>query len=486
MSFPVESCLEERLCECINAEIASRTISSLVEAAGYLTWTFYARRVKGNPAYYGASATDDESVEQFLLSKAREALQKLRESGCIEYDTKEEYPDVSPLDLGLACAKYYLAYRTPKQMQLGVREARRLVLSCLEESANHDHQSRQDRGELGSLTPLQRPERVDEVSAAWLLYTLCSTHEFDEHPVRHNEEYLNQELADELMWGPDTTSLVSGNQDVHHNMEVFQDPHTKCFLLIQAYLERARVPISDYVNDCKSVMENVPRLLAAMQYIASQECAAAGSLELLTQFARTKQLVETRSVVGDDPLLQLPSITGETARRLVNGGKSKQRSVDSLAALRAMPPPDAESILQKVVKKALVGPGLDALYALPQLRLLECKISNDIDKRTGQSTGRAKVKLGIDRIQPTRKAKTDEDKNSLTLNLLLGSYQQGFLLASSNLRLSRFGQWTVERELEFDWAAANADGGEDGGRVTLRLLFDEVRGLDSEATIALR
>ena len=74
--------------------------------------------------------------------------------------------------------------------------------------------------------------RVDEISAAWLLYVLSSTHEFDEIPVRHNEEHLNQELSKQVMWGPDTSSILdpNGNRQVHDN-SIFEDPHTKCFLL---------------------------------------------------------------------------------------------------------------------------------------------------------------------------------------------------------------------------------------------------------------
>ena len=45
--FPVESCLDEKMCENLNAEIAIGTISSIIDAVGYLTWTFFARRVKG-------------------------------------------------------------------------------------------------------------------------------------------------------------------------------------------------------------------------------------------------------------------------------------------------------------------------------------------------------------------------------------------------------------------------------------------------------
>lgn len=72
----------------------------------------------------------------------------------------------------------------------------------------------------------------------------------------------------------------------------------RCFLLVQAYLEHTKLPISDYVNDTKTVIDQIPRLLAAMQYIALQETTAAGSFELACQFSRVRQILETRTMVS--------------------------------------------------------------------------------------------------------------------------------------------------------------------------------------------
>lgn len=47
------------------------------------------------------------------------------------------------------------------------------------------------------------------------------------------------------------------------------DPHTKAFLLFQAHYECADLPIADYVNDTKSVLEQAPRVVNAMVDIAS-------------------------------------------------------------------------------------------------------------------------------------------------------------------------------------------------------------------------
>lgn len=317
----MESCLRDRLCENLNAEIAIGTVNSAIDAVGYMTWTFYARRVKANPSYYGASTDSEESIELFLLSVVKDTLGKLKGHGCVSAESEEDDARITATVLGSAACKYYLLCGTPKQMQLGVRETRKMVQSCLE----NEPQPEMRQPKL--LAPFRRSVRVDEVSLAWLLYTLSSTHEFDEIPVRHNEEILNEELSEDLMWGPDTTSLEAGagNRNQNHNPDIFKDPHTKyanplkvhalsrfvqvrlilncfvpilrCFLLLQAHLERAKLPISDYINDTKSVTENVARLLAAMQFIAMSDRTTAGTMELICQFARTKQFLTTMSLV---------------------------------------------------------------------------------------------------------------------------------------------------------------------------------------------
>lgn len=481
------------MCENINAEISSGTISSGVEAVGYLTWTFFARRVKGNPSYYGAESGSEEHVEALLASVVKDTVEKLRESGCIEFDEDAAEGldfEVTPTVLGTASAKYYLSYRTPKQMQLGVREARKITMQAIEEGGNSvaDHGVANGSENKISLSTFTRSTRVDEITIAWLLYTLSATHEFDELPVRHNEEILNQELSEELMWGPDTSALMAGsNEPQYHNMDIFSDPHTKCFLLVQAYLERAKLPISDYVNDTKSVVDNIPRLLAAMRHVAAYDRATAGTFELLTQFSRTKQIFETRTLVDTDPLLQLPGFTSDIVGRLQNGTKQKGEGIVSIRELRCLQRNQVSALLQQASKgrgkqNLPVNRVLDTLYAYPIVNVTEMSVRHEVEKTTGKSTGKLNIVIEIQREKPKSNKGTD---SSITLNLILGSWQQRMLLSDTSIRLSRFGKWTVKKELTFDWSTANADGGTDGGKAILRLLFDEIRGFDSEVAAQL-
>ena len=71
--------------------------------------------------------------------------------------------------------------------------------------------------------------------------------------MRHNEDLINAELAKNLPL--DTEGLM---QDMP-----MWDPHVKAFLLLQAHMARVDLPISDYVGDQISVLDQSIRIIQA-------------------------------------------------------------------------------------------------------------------------------------------------------------------------------------------------------------------------------
>jgi hypothetical protein len=69
-------------------------------------------------------------------------------------------------------------------------------------------------------------------------------------------------------------------------------------LLIQAHISRAKLPISDYTNDTRTVLDQIPRLLAAMQYVSLDDSAASGSFDLMCMYSKVRQILATRSNVS--------------------------------------------------------------------------------------------------------------------------------------------------------------------------------------------
>lgn len=491
-AFPVESCLDQRIHENLNAEIASGTIHTISDCVGYLSWTYFARRVKKNPMYYGAESSSPEHIDARLFDFVKESVATLRLEGCVQVQDLDEFSEINPTALGIAASQYYLSHRTPKQMQVGIREGRKIILKAMKHNNNDTSESDLARLE-GTLQPFTQRKHVDEPSIAWLLFALCSTHEFDELPVRHNEEHLNEDLSKDVMWGPDVADVLSGrkgSQRQYRNPEIYLDPHTKAFILVQAHLEYTKLPISDYVNDTKSVMENLPRILAAMSYIAaSAECDTEGSFELLTQFSRTRQLLMARCKVDDDPLQQLPGFNTSVAQQLQN--RTQNSGATTLLQFRSLQRKDAEQQMQHVLRSSVRQRGGDAintLYGFPLISVSSWAMNFEVDKMTNQSVGKLILSIDINRTASPSSSNTHTNgskygSNSVTLMILLGSYHQRFLLSTSTVRISRHGSWTIQKELVFDWNKAKSDG--DSDKVIVRLLLDEVRGLDSEMIVSL-
>ena len=155
----------------------------------------------------------------------------MTDEGCVVAEGDEVEDSVQPTTLGTTSSRFYLKYTSPKQMGIGLRECARLVTENLNGEETSD----------GSLRPYMPGERVDELTISWLLYTLSFTPEFDELPVRHNEEDLNESLSENVMWGADTASIQSPESTyIYRSPDVYADPHTKGFLLIQAFLGKVR------------------------------------------------------------------------------------------------------------------------------------------------------------------------------------------------------------------------------------------------------
>jgi hypothetical protein len=324
------------------------------------------------------------------------------------------------------------------------------------------------------------------------MYCMCCTHEFDELPVRHNEEFLNEELSKSVMWGADTSAVLSLDGKAGHvDSAVFADPHTKAFLLVQAFLQKRKLPISDYVNDTKTVLDSVPRLLAAMQFISSR-VNRDGSADVVCQLVRAKQLITNRLSARSHPVTQLTGMNISSFKELVNklngcdDGSSWDEADEtgSIWILRQAPRNKVAEAMKNCKKgtfEANLQVILDSLYALPFCILTSSKVYHEIDKVSGNSVGT--VKLGLT-IADTENYRSSKEKFT-TLVLVLGSFNAQKLLGYMEIPLTQHGQRSLEKEMQFDWKLANEEGGEGGGRVILRLLLDSVRGLDSEVVINL-
>jgi replicative superfamily II helicase len=243
--FPVESSLQGQLHDHINAEIASASLLNIGDCIEWLTWTYFFRRLVMNPSYYQLDSTTPEGVQLYLSGLIDGVLKDLTDAGCV---TMKNDFDLAPTTLGKISSYYYLDYRTVAMFK---RELDKWPAPA--EDASEDEALYAD---ISTLTLL-----------------LCNAYEFSELPVRHNEEILNAELAEDLPWYTDNLDK--------------ECPHTKAYLLLQAHFFRVKLPITDYINDTKSVLDQAPRVLNAMIDIA----ADSGYLRICTALMAISKMI---------------------------------------------------------------------------------------------------------------------------------------------------------------------------------------------------
>ncbi|KAJ3020927.1 UNVERIFIED_CONTAM: activating signal cointegrator 1 complex subunit [Siphonaria sp. JEL0065] len=284
--FPVESSLHHCIHDHMNAEIVGGTIKSKQDAVDYLTWTYFYRRLQMNPTYYGVVDTSPEGIDLHLSNLIETTFNDLSSAFCIQI---EQGFYLKPTVYGKIASYYYLSYKTVGLVM------RRLT---------------KDYKPVGDV---EKGERLDG-DFAHMLRILSDVPEFNELPVRHNEDKMNQTLEESLpvpvliYWKPGM-ELFGG---VPENLG-FEDPHVKAFLLLQAHLTRVKaLPCSDYGTDTTSVLDQSIRVMQAMVDIAADKGILGTCLGVVTMMQAIKQA----RWPSDSPLLTLPHVTDENVDAL--------------------------------------------------------------------------------------------------------------------------------------------------------------------------
>ena len=265
--FPVESSLHNVLDNHLGAEASAGTIGTKQDALDYLTWTFFFRRLHKNPSYYGLEISADEHntiaaqqlANDYMIELVDNSLSELAKSGCV---TLHSNGDVDPTAVGKIMSYYYLSHKT----------IRHLI----------EHVKR-------------------DATFADVLSWICGATEFDELPVRHNEDLINAELAKNLPLHSDHLGLP------------MWDPEVKAFLLLQAYFSRIDLPISDYVGDQNSVLDQVIRIVQASIDVLTE----LGFLSSCTMMINLLQCVKSARWPDDGPMSILPGVDVEREKQRV-------------------------------------------------------------------------------------------------------------------------------------------------------------------------
>lgn len=317
--FPVESSLHNVLDNHLGAEVSAETIATKQDALDYLTWTFFFRRLHKNPSYYGLEISAEENntiaaqqaANEFMIEMVDKSLNELAESQCI---TIMPNGDIDPTPLGKIMSYYYLSHKT-----------------------------------IRTLVEYAKPTATFEDVLNWM----CRATEYDELPVRHNEDLINAELSKNLPIDAENLGMV------------MWDPHVKAHLLLQAHFSRIDLPISDYVGDQNSVLDQAIRILQASIDVLTE----LGYMQSCKMMMTLLQCVKSARWPDDGPLSIFPGIGAEREKKRIASSSENSRPQNLIDATTC-----PKGILDSVLKSLGLPPAshgrvLKPLGQLPQLRI---------------------------------------------------------------------------------------------------------------------
>ena len=121
---------------------------------------------------------------------------------------------------------------------------------------------------------------LESVTFEKLLEVLSEAAEYDELPVRHNEDQINEEISADVRFVLEkerrklrkkkkTLQNIFLNSPYRYDPPgLMDDPHCKTSLLLQHHLGRLELPVSDYNTDLRSVLDQAIRIVQAMVDVA--------------------------------------------------------------------------------------------------------------------------------------------------------------------------------------------------------------------------
>ncbi|KAI8610960.1 Sec63 Brl domain-containing protein, partial [Chytriomyces sp. MP71] len=352
-ALPVESHLDHYLHDHFNAEIGTQVIENKQDAVDYLTWTFLYRRMTLNPNYYNLQGTTHRHLSDHLSDLVETTLDELAQSKCIVV----EDDDVSPLNLGMIAAYYYINYVTIELFAMSLKEKTKL------------------RG---------------------LLEIVSAAAEFEDIPIRHHEDVILRRLYDRI-----PIKFDLGNATGSKINNKLMDPHVKTNILLQAHFSRLSLP-PDLESDQKIILSKVLRLVqAAVDVISTNGWLGPGIIAMELSQMSVQAVWDKDSWLRQIPRLSLDMIA-----------ELKRKGVVSVTELLEMEDEDRNEVLGSLSKKEMAEVASFA-NRYPNVELnFEIVSGEDTDvegvKRVNQGEP-VKINVRLDRAQDEDEDEEDDD-----------------------------------------------------------------------------
>ncbi|CEJ81732.1 Putative RNA-dependent ATPase RNA helicase [[Torrubiella] hemipterigena] len=341
-ALPVESHLHNFLHDAFVTEISTKMIESGDDAINWTTFTYFYRRLLANPSYYNLTSTTHEGLSNYMSDLVETTLKELDESKIIDFD--EEDGSVSPQNAAMIGAYYNISYITMQTFLLS----------------------------LSARTKLKG-----------ILEIVTSATEFESIQVRRHEDGLLRRIYERT--------------PVKMSQPVFDSPHFKAFVLLQAHFSRMQLPI-DLVKDQEILLTRVLSLLSAMVDILSSD----GHLTAINAMEMSQMVVQAMWD-RDSPLKQIPHF-GTDVVKVANDFGIKD-IFDFMEAMNPEENPDYKNLIKglKLSQKQLAEAANFTNDKYPDLEL-EHEVMDEDEIRAGEPS--------YLQIQITRNLEEDDEHDS--------------------------------------------------------------------------
>ncbi|GAB65341.1 u5 small nuclear ribonucleoprotein-specific protein [Plasmodium cynomolgi strain B] len=339
----VESNIEDYMPNFLNNEIVMSTIESYQDAIDWITWSFFYRRIKKNPNYYGLKGVSNEHISDYLSELIESNIELLSFANCVAIESGEDprqekkahsgmshsgmthsgmahsgmthsgegavnncngSVSIKPCNLGIIASYYNLDYHVIHFFNQyvislkGLKKNRILEIVCLS----------------SVMSQVIKINNYDVMLCVKIAQT-CN--------MKVTSEFLKLSISSESITGKN--NLFSGddqNGTSNHlnksgendkkeqyinlvnfiSIPMYFTPHLKALIILQAHIHRYAIP-KNYVEETKRVLQKTFKLINALIDVISSNNILNFCLFVMEM---SQMLTQSMSSTDESNLLQLP------------------------------------------------------------------------------------------------------------------------------------------------------------------------------------
>ncbi|SOV21187.1 pre-mRNA-splicing helicase BRR2, putative [Plasmodium sp. DRC-Itaito] len=252
----VESNIEDSLPNFLNNEIVMSTIENYQDAIDWLTWSFFYRRIKKNPNYYGLKGISNEHISDYLSELIENNMEILSFANCINIE--EQTMDIKPMNLGIISSFYNLDYHIIhffNQYVLSLKTLKKskiFEILCLSNIFN-------DILKIYNYD-IYLCLKISQACNIQVTYEFLKLSINNENVLKNGniEDNINNDIKSEEYKKDQYINLLQ-----FMTVPIYFTSHLKAFILLQAHIHRYNLPLN-YIQETKNVLLKAYKLINSL------------------------------------------------------------------------------------------------------------------------------------------------------------------------------------------------------------------------------